>query len=125
MVLLFEVTRLAELFPAPPLPYSRSGCHKPRNDKGGFARRAGSIAPRFRADEIGRLPGLDNGGRLSEIELRRMRPSCSFEAKIPFCGSRSDNNPRNSVLPVIRMNQLVVRSIRQVLMAKNYVDCLS
>ena len=58
--------RLAELFAAPPLPCCRSGCRKPRNDKGGFARRAGRIALRFRADEIGKLPALDNGGRVSD-----------------------------------------------------------
>lgn len=60
------VTRLSELFAAPLLPCRRSGCHKPRNDKGGFARRARRIARRFRADEIGKLPGLDNGDRLSD-----------------------------------------------------------
>jgi len=48
----------------------------------------------------------------------------SLDANIPFSGSRSTNNLRNSVIPVIRMNQLVVRSIRQMLIAKNYVDCL-
>lgn len=60
------VTRLSKLFAAPPLPCRRSGCHKPRNDKDGFARRAGRIARRFHADEIGKLPCLDNGGRLSD-----------------------------------------------------------
>ena len=36
-------------FAALPCPCDRSDRHKKRNDKGGFARRAGGIVPRFRA----------------------------------------------------------------------------
>src|SRR6266853_1295956 len=48
----------------------------------------------------------------------------SLEIKIPFSGSRSYDDAGNSAIEVIRMNQLVVRSVRQMLIAKDHVDCL-
>jgi hypothetical protein len=65
MVLCCNVTGLSKGFAALLFPCGRSGRHKRRNDKGGFAGRAGGIVPRFRAAGIGKLPGLDNWDRLS------------------------------------------------------------
>ncbi len=48
----------------------------------------------------------------------------SLEVEFPFSGSSGDSDPRNSPVPVIRMNQVVVRTVGQLLIAKNHVNRL-
>src|SRR6516162_7874505 len=56
--------------------------------------------------------------------IKRSFPQC-LEIEIPFSVASSDDNARNFVVPLIGVNQIAVRTIGQMLIAKDEIDFLA
>jgi hypothetical protein len=54
-----------------------------------------------------------------------MLPSECLEVQILIAVARSDNNARNLVVPMIGMNQIAIRTIGQVFIAKDEINFLA